>query len=205
MNRSALTMTALLMLVACNRDPTAPSAESAKKAEPRNKAVVEHSPPARKVESPKPADPLVLAVEGEGLRLFNSASGAARPLPFGTAQETVLTALAARGRADSGTQSECGAGALDYAVWPDGLKLYFQQGKFTGWALDGRAEGKIATAASIGPGSSRRALEAAYAANFAKSSLGTEFTAGEVAGLLDGPGPKASIEAMWAGTSCNFR
>lgn len=193
-------LTAVLLLAACTPEPAPPPAT-------QESAVVEQ--PANSVTTPSPAAPvpaaLALAVEGEGLRLFNPANGAARPLPFGTARDRVMSALAGRGVADHGTQSECGAGPLDYSAWSDGLKLYFQQDKFIGWALDGRAAGKVATAASIGPGSSRADLESAYVAKVAQSTLGTEFTAGNMFGLLDGPGPTASIDAMWAGTSCNFR
>ncbi len=193
-------LTALLLLTACGPDPVPPppEVESSTANLPANTIV---TPPPSAPASTAPA----LAVDGEGLRLFNPVNGAARPLPFGTARDLIMTALASRGAADSGTQSECGAGPLDYAAWPDGLKLYFQQGKFTGWALDGRAAGKVSTASGIGPGSSRSELESAYAVNIAQSALGTEFTAGDLSGLLDGSGPSASIDAMWAGTSCNFR
>ena len=147
-----------------------------------------------------------LAVEGEGLRLFVGANASARPLPFGTPRQQLLEPLERyRGPADTGTQSECGAGPLDYAVWADGLKLYFQDDKFAGWALDGRAEGAHSTAAGIGPGSTRRELEAAYQVKVEQTSLGTEFSAGSLFGVLDGPGNKARISDMWAGVSCVFR
>lgn len=197
-------LAALLLLTACTPDPAPPPAEPAgSTATPPANASATPAPVAA-TSAPVSAAP-VLAVEGEGLRLFNPASGGARPLPFGTAREAIMTALGGRGAAESGTQSECGAGPLDYAAWPDGLKLYFQQGKFGGWALDGRAAGKVTTASGIGPGSSRSELEAAYAVKVAPTTLGTEFTAGALSGLLDGPGPSASVDAMWAGVSCNFR
>lgn len=186
-------LAAILLMAACAPRPTAPATGS-----------VPATPATASAALPKPL-PLALAIEGEGLRLFNPVNGAARSLPFGTDRTLVMTALAGRGSADSGTQSDCGAGPLDYAVWPDGLMLYFQQDKLTGWALDGRAAGKVTTAAGIGPGSSRAELEATYAATVMQSTLGTEFIAGDLYGLLDGPGPKASIAAMWAGVSCNFR
>lgn len=150
------------------------------------------------------ADPVV-AVEAEGLRLFNAQTGSARPVPFGTLQANMLSVLAFRGAPGIGTLGECGAGPLDQASWPDGLSLYFQDGGFVGWALDGRAKGALTTAAGIGPGSTRRALEAAYTVTVELSTLGNEFSAGELFGILDGPGADARITAMWAGVSCNFR
>ncbi len=200
MRRSVL-LIPVLLLGACSPDPM-PKQDQ----QPANVASAPPAAPTSTTAMPVAAEEApALAVDGEGLRLFNPTNGSARPLPFGTARAMVMTALASRGSADTGIQPECGAGPLDYAAWPDGLKLYFQKYEFTGWALDGRAAGKVTTAAGVGPGSSRKELEAAYAAEVAQSTLGTEFTAGGLSGLLDGPGPNASIDAMWAGTSCNFR
>ena len=147
-----------------------------------------------------------IAVEAEGLRLVDEASGAARPLPFGMPQEQLLALLEGfRGPADAGTNPECGAGPVDYAVWADGLTLNFQESRFAGWALDERAAGSHATMSGIGPGSTRRELEAAHEVAVEQTSLGTEFTAGGIGGVLDGPGPDARITAMWAGVTCVFR
>lgn len=149
---------------------------------------------------------LDVAVEGEGLRLIDEASGSARPLPFGMPKDQLLAILEAfRGPADGGTNEECGGGPLDYAVWADGLTLYFQEGQFAGWALDERAAGAHATMSGIGPGSTRTELDAAYDAEVEQSTLGTEFRAGEMSGILDGETPEARITAMWAGASCVFR
>jgi len=155
-------------------------------------------------ETPARATP-ALALDGEGLRLFNRVSGAARPIAFATPRGQTLAMLEFRGPPTIGTQTECGAGALDFAAWPDGLKLYFQRDKFVGWAVDGRIKGTLATAAGIGPGSSRAALSDAYAATYSTTTLGTEFAAGGLFGLLTGPRPSATISDMWAGVSCNFR
>lgn len=146
-----------------------------------------------------------LAVEAEGLRLFNPQNGAARPIPFGTPRGDVLAALAFRGPPDTGTNSECGAGPLAYANWPDGLGLFFRNDKLAGWTLDQRREGAITTAGGIGPGSTRKQLEEVYAATISESTLGTEFSAGEIFGILDGKGSDARITNMWGGLSCNFR
>lgn len=167
------------------------------------------APSAQPIATPAPAGRVVaapvLAIEGEGLRLFAPDSGSARPIAFGTARAATLGALAFRGMPDLGTQTECGAGELDFASWPDGLKLYFQRDRFVGWALSGRGERTVTTAAGIGISRSRQDLIAAYAATFKRTTLGTEFAAGGLYGLLDGPGEMARISDMWAGTSCNFR
>jgi len=150
-------------------------------------------------------DAPALAVEAEGLRLFNRQSGSARAIAFGTVRGDVLSMLAFLGKPETGTNGECGAGALDYANWPSGLGLFFQDDKFAGWNLNDRSKGEVTTASGIGIGSSRTDLESAYTANISETTLGTEFAAGELFGLLDGKGKAAKITNMWGGVSCNFR
>lgn len=192
------------MFAACS-----PVAETAPVA-PRDNAqapvapAVPVAPAAPVAPEPAPAGP-ALAIDGEGLRLFDRDSGSARPIAFGTMRAATMAALAFRGPAETGTQGECGAGALEFAAWKDGLKLYFQRDRFVGWAVDARGKGVISTAAGIGVGSSRADLAGAYAATFSTTSLGSEFAAGGLFGLLDGPGDGAHISDLWAGTSCNFR
>lgn len=146
-----------------------------------------------------------LAVEAEGLRLFNKQSGSARPIAFGTPREDVIQLLAFRGKPETGQNGECGAGPLDFANWPDGFGLFFQNDKFVGWNLNSSGKPAVTTASGIGVGSSRAELESAYAAKISETSLGTEFAAGELYGILDGPGQSATITNMWGGLSCNFR
>lgn len=200
MKRPLLLLSASLALAACRGEapPTpAPSAAptagvAAETVEPTTAAPVTVAEPA-------------LAIEGEGLRLFDPATGSARPLPFGMAWERVQEALAYRGKPATGRNEECGAGPLDYAQWEDSLTLYGQGGQFVGWFIDSRAEGRISTAAGVGPGTTRQDLEAAYAAEVFESTLGTEFAAGNLSGVLDSPHPDSPVSALWAGTSCNFR
>lgn len=153
------------------------------------------------------ADQPKLAVEGEVRRWFLPPNGSAHPIPFGTPQADVLASLeGVRGLAGKGVNTDCGAGPVEYANWPDGLGVVFQRGKFVGWGLDGRATGALATADGVGPGTTRSELERAFATiSVQRTSLGSEFTAGELHGLLDGPGPRARVTDMWAGVSCVAR
>lgn len=161
--------------------------------------------------SPKAAATLAqdrrsLAVQGEGLRWFLPPNGSARPLPFGTPKADLLASLErVRGPADQGTNEDCPIGPVQYAAWADGLTLFFQDDRFAGWSLDDRAADTITTAAGIGGGSTRAELEAAYTATVEQSTLGTEFSAGEISGVLDGTGPAARVTDMWAGISCVAR
>lgn len=148
-----------------------------------------------------------LVVEGEGVRFFNRTTSAASPISFGRPQAEVLAAMErVRGPAGQGTNQDCGAGPVQYANWPDGLSLVFQDGSFAGWGLDGRAKGALATAIGIGPGSTRAELDDAYAnVEVRQTTLGTEFSGGGFFGVLDGGGPAARVTHMWAGVSCVAR
>jgi hypothetical protein len=103
------------------------------------------------------------------------------------------------------TLEECGAGPLQVSRFA-GLTISAQDGKFAGWSLDHRDKPPLpATASGIGIGSSRRELERAHPVEVFESSLGQEFTANELAGLLDGKGEGAKITNLWAGATCIMR
>jgi hypothetical protein len=61
------------------------------------------------------------------------------------------------------------------------------------------------TVGVVVPGMKPDVKRAAYAADIRATSLGQEFAAGDLFGVLDGTGPSARVTALWAGTSCNFR
>lgn len=164
------------------------------------------SPPAPATATPAPAAKARLTVEGEGLRWFLEPTGSARPIPFGRLESEVLASLeGVRGSGVKGTNQDCGAGPVQVVSWSDRLSLVFQKGRFVGWGLGQGADGNIDTAAGIGPGSTRAELEAAYNATVSQTSLGSEFNAGELHGVLDGASAGARITDMWAGVSCIAR
>ena len=100
---------------------------------------------------------------------------------------------------------ECGAGPLEVSRFA-GLTLAAQDGKFVGWWLDGRARPPLPkTAAGIGIGSTRAELDAVYSLDEFESSLGDEFTAGDLAGLISGEGKAGKITHLWAGATCIMR
>ncbi|GAA3920436.1 hypothetical protein [Luteimonas lutimaris] len=199
---------AALLLAACTRAPAptdappAPPATQAATPAPHEPA---SPPPAA---SPAPA--AQLALSGDGLT-FVTATGATRHLLFGTPAEQATEAVsrAFGARPEQGHNDECGAGPLDMSNWRNGLTLMAQDGRFVGWSVHprpGTSSGTPpGTMAGIGPGSTRRELESAYAVEVDETTLGTEFTAGGLSGLLDGAGPAASITSLWAGANCVFR
>jgi hypothetical protein len=195
MTRTALTFVALLALGACDRT-----------AEP------EPSAPATPVpEAPTtPAEPAEqaaggLALEGEGLRVF-TAQGSARPLPFGTAQDIVLRTVSTMLGASTPTlttNSECGAGPTQFAKYPNGLQLAFQDDTFAGWFLD---EAGLTTADGVEVGSTRTEIQSARVIEMIPdSTLGAEFSSGELGGFLSSEGPDAKVESLYAGVTCFFR
>jgi len=191
--RTALTLAALLALGACDSTTEAPSPAPAPAAEPEA--------------APETADAAQggLALEGEGLRAF-TAQGSARALPFGMSQEMVLTAVSTLLDTETPevtTNAECGAGPTQFAEYPNGLQLAFQDGEFAGWFLD---EAGLTTADGVGVGTSRSDLQSARVVEMIpESTLGAEFSSGELGGMLSSDAPDATVEALYAGLTCFFR
>lgn len=149
------------------------------------------------------ADSALLSLEGEGLRAFLASTGAARPLPFGTPSVDALRFLNAVLGAAPVEQGESVDCAAEYAGWANGLTVWFARGEFAGWSV-GRGS-PLTTVDGLGPGTTRADLEAAYDPVIARSSLGEEFTAGGIAGLLESGAPDARVQHLWAGHACVAR
>lgn len=147
-----------------------------------------------------PLTPPMLALEGEGLRIFLVPSGSARPIPFGTPQADAMTMLLSaltEAPREEGHSEDCG---VDYATWDNGLTVRFSRGSFAGWSVG--AGSKLTTASGLGIGSTRADLENAYSADIGRSTLGIEFTAGSLAGILESEAPDARVQHLWAGVAC---
>jgi hypothetical protein len=153
-------------------------------------------PPAGAEAAARNAVALNLAPDG----LATVAGASSRPVPFGTPAEVVLRV------AEASTQSlpqrsrnaDCGEGPLDIASYPR-LNLYFQDGRFVGWAARGRG---LTTMAGVGIGSRRADVESVIEAPVEDTSLGREFTSGGLSGLYDA---KDVVRALWAGSTCIVR
>lgn len=144
-----------------------------------------------------------LTLSGKGL-LLASPPAPARLIAFGTSREEVMHALGFRPEPSKSTNSECGAGPIAFATWPDGLNLLFQGGRFQGWSVDARAD-SLKTAKGAHIGSTRRQLQAMGPLKLTQSSLGTEFTQAGISGVLGNRAPNGRVKALWAGLSCVFR
>ena len=194
--RTTLALAAVALLAACDRTPD-PAAEAA--------ASAAATPPEAAAPAPAAQTRSGLVIEGEGLRIVD-ASGAARALPFGTPEATVIAAVttATGGMApEQSTNEECGAGPTQFAQYSDGIQLLFQDGKFAGWFL---REPGLTTADGIGIGTTRAALDAARTVEMVPdSTLGIEFSAGELGGFLTADGAAGAVESLYAGLTCFFR
>ncbi|WP_035986362.1 hypothetical protein [Leptolyngbya sp. KIOST-1] len=199
-----LGLTLLLTTAACTRTPEAPNAEGT------NPVVTDPVDPAPV--DPAPADPVedtesLLSLSGEGLQLVGDQSGSTVTLAFGTEMtvvENALTRLVGE-PIESGENEECGAGPQVITQWPNGLVLHAANGEFIGWSARPATDATLTTLSGIGIGSTLGDLEAVYTVDVFESTLGTEFSTGDMSGLLSSAAPDATVTNLWAGTVCNFR
>ncbi len=196
--RNTLAVVLVLGLAACGQPasetPPAP-AESA-------------APPPPSGPAPAVTGKAAVALDPGGLMIVISDTGSTRMLDFGLPQTQVIEIVTnvAGAPGPVTTNSECGAGPMQFAEFPGGLTLLFQDDKLAGWSVGPGSAGKQSTMSGVGVGSTRSDLVAAYSGvTVSETSLGQEFSAGGLYGVLDGPGATAKIEVMWAGTSCVFR
>jgi len=219
-----LRLTAILlataMLAACQQQPAEKAAEADPHAGielPPGHPQIDLSEGGVGAEAGAAQHPPVMSLDGEGLRLVDPDSGATRPLAFGVPLDQLkLVTEKLKGPAEAGRAEECGAGPLAYLSWKDGLTLYALDGLFAGWALDaadspaakgkdGKPVPKLTTISGIGIGSTRADLLGAYDAKIEQTTLGTEFNAAGLSGILDGTGAKAKVTNLWSGVNCVFR
>lgn len=176
-------LTSFTALAACDAAP-----------EPANGA---EAPAAANAAAPAAAAQLPV-LEGEGLRL--GASRLAFETPEAAAIDTLTKALGAA-PGEQGANEECGGGGLEFAEWKGEITLWFEGGRFVGWD----EKGKLKTAGGVGIGSRRSDLVSLDGLEIEESTLGTEFRASGLGGILDSKAPDARITHLWGGSTCVFR
>lgn len=150
------------------------------------------------------ADPALapLLLEGHGLRLSGVAPGT--ELPFDSPKTAAIEAVTrALGRAptERSRNDECGGGGLEFAAWADEITIWFENERFVGWD----SKGKLKTPGGIGVGSTRADLATLRGIEVEESTLGTEFRAGGLSGILASKAPDARVIHLWGGATCVFR
>lgn len=184
-----LTGLLLLGVAACGPSDGADSSASANASAAR---------PQRPPEPPPPA----LVLEGAGLRIPGASPP--RSLAFDAPQAEAVQALTkALGRppTERGSNEECGGGGMAFAAWEGEITVWFLDGRFAGWDDKGGLE----TLEGIGIGSSRAELAPLPGFEAEESTLGTEFRAGGLSGLLSSKAPDAKVTHLWGGATCVFR
>jgi hypothetical protein len=197
---------ALTLLAGCGEQEAAPvnlvtvnASEDANVVVPAANAA-EPAPVANETAAAAPA----LTLAPDGLSVVG-ASGSARQVGFGMAQGVAVPIVtAALGKpSNTGRNEECGQGPMDTVAFTGGITLFFMEGKFVGWDLDGKSA--FATASGIGMGSTLKQLREAMHISVDESTLGHEFAAGDLGGLLSDMTPAGKVTALWAGSTCQFR
>lgn len=195
-----LGLTLLLTTVACTQPPDTADANGT---DPTGAVDPIDTAPDDQVEDTES----LLALSGEGLQLVGDQTGSTVPLAFGTDMTVVADALTSilGNPLESVENSECGAGPQTITQWPRGLALHAADGEFIGWSAGPDTDATLTTMAGVGIDSTRSELESAYTVEVFESSLGAEFSAGDLFGILNSTEPDAVVENLWAGTVCNFR
>ncbi|MBA2292811.1 MAG: hypothetical protein H0W15_10200 [Gemmatimonadales bacterium] len=213
---AALLVIVPVLLVACDGSaaPKPPVAAVVDHRDTASRPAATATPPPATVDTPHAA---LLAVEAEGLRLVLVPSGSTRQLPFGTPRRRLLEMVTASVRGEApelGENIDCRATVASWRT--SGLQLWFATdtaARFIGWSVaagaidptpDARGPAPT-TMSGIGVGSTRAEVESAYSAKVRKSTLGIEFNAGGLAGLLASERADARIVHFWAGQVCLAR
>lgn len=201
MKNSTNVLIVAILLAACGSEPSNDAAAGSS-ADSAAAAPVSTADTASAAAPNQSGTSVVLAPDG----LTLTGAGAPKRIAFGGAQAGVLADVgAALGQpTEQGAQEECPGGPLYQALYAAGLQLSFQEDAFVGWAA--REGSTFRTAQGIGPGSTVGELKAAFpAATVQESSLGHEFAAGELYGVVTAPSDAGKVEMMFAGTNCIFR
>lgn len=148
-----------------------------------------------------------LALAPDGLTVVLD-SGATRHANFGLGRGVIVPMVSATLGKATGTHrnEDCGQGPMEMVNFKGGLTTYYIDDKFVGWDVDGDAKGGYTTMNGIGVGSTLKELRGAFGdVEVDTGSLGDEFTAGDLGGLLTSLKPDAKISFIWAGSTCQFR
>ena len=104
---------------------------------------------------------------------------------------------------DTGSMCEDGSGRVFDTVLYDGLSVYFLSSTLSGWRV---SKTQFTTLDGAGPGSTLTQLRAAFGeVKVTDSSLGVEWSAGTLGGVLSGKSDDSIVGEMFAGDLCIIR
>ncbi|MGZ8285490.1 MAG: hypothetical protein ACXWUQ_07700 [Allosphingosinicella sp.] len=191
-----LTGLLLLSLAACDAEPAGNDGTANGAA---NSAVSANASPDRPAPAAAAA-PIVL--EGSGLRIPGASPP--RTLTFDmpkAATVEALTRILGRPPTESGVNEECGGGGMEFAAWEGEVTAWFMDDRFAGWD----SKSALKTLEGVGIGSGRAEVAALPGFEVEESTLGTEFRAGGLSGILASKAPDAKVTQLWGGATCVFR
>jgi hypothetical protein len=151
-----------------------------------------------------PAERIPLALSGDGLQLVDPNSGRTRMIAFGTPRTETL-ALVRSALGDPSATNRCDVAPLTGAQFGERMAIYFENDRFAGWSANPRGGRDFSSMSGVRIGSTRAEMEDSLVAEISQTSLGTEFDAGGLSGVLSGRGSDARIEGLWAGMACIAR
>lgn len=190
--KRVLALTAAVALVACQPQAQERAAEG---------AAAEAPTPVAEAPAPQDSSSTIIALDAEGLRLVDETTGSTRLIPFGAPQAETTTAIAALVGAamETGQMDECGPGPLSFANFPQGLRLWFSQGAFSGW----ESSEALTTMSGISAEATRAELEAAGVSGFTRDTLEDEFDLGGIYGVMEPGGQEVAL--LHTGDNCFMR
>lgn len=127
-------------------------------------------------------------------------------IEFGQPRAAVFAQLSPiLGRPETGRNPDCPTGPVETASFGE-LSLIFEEGRFTGWMIDGAKESMLQSRNGLSVGDQRIDIDAdAEVEVDTSSTLGTELSVDGIGALLSGPGELAEIETLFAGRTCFAR
>ena len=129
-----------------------------------------------------------------------AANGLGGDLRFGLPKARAVELATAAFGSPTGREriDDCPAGPMEFVSFND-LELVFEDGRFTGWSIDGPRPA-LRTAQGIGVGDPRSALGSIEVAE--DDGMGQGFDLGDFGGYLDESG--ARVASLAAGSICQF-
>lgn len=151
--------------------------------------------------SPAPGDIVTIGQGGLGLASADATTTAT--LPFGAPFHESLRSLTTILGHDFSVYlpEECPAGPVVVVSFTRQIDLIYQQDRLAGYML--RPGSTMTTQAGVGLGTPLAGLGSFATLEIMESSLGWEFQAGEISGLLSER--EGIVEHLWSGTVCIFR
>ncbi|WP_420397378.1 hypothetical protein [Nioella sp.] len=151
--------------------------------------------------NPAPGD--IVTIGQGGLGLSSADATATATLPFGTPfHESLRTLTMIMGHDFSVYLPEdCPAGPVVVASFTRQIDLIYQEDRLAGWML--RPGSTLTTQSGVGLGTPLAGLGGFATLEVMESTLGWEFQAGEISGLLSDR--EGIVSHIWSGTVCVFR